>query len=497
MNKAALLTALRFGARVAEDEADLLENYFVETDQWNRIYGDEVDIVYGPKGAGKSAIYALINRRTDDLFDRNVLLVTAETPRGAPAFSELVADPPPNEYQFVILWKLYIACLVAQKIRDFGLAKGDEKQLIHALENAGLLPQEFTLYTLLRSVKSFIARALQREADSVEHAMSYDPESNIPTLSRKVVFKAGQESASDVQGIPVDDLLRKADTILFESGYTIWIAIDRLDVAFIESRALERNALRALFRVYSDMRALRCMTLKIFVREDIWSRITEGGFTEASHIVRTVHIRWDHNSLLNLVIRRLLSNDEFIRFYAIDVSTTLASFDEQQALITRVFPEQIDTGRNPKTFGWIIARTQDASGAAAPREIIHLLEAARDAQISRMNRGEKEPDNEWLFERAVFKEALRIVSAVRYNQTLLAEYPEHRDHLEALKAAKAEQTPRSLSRLWNIEEQKAIEIAKQLHGIGFFEIRGTREEPSYWVPFLYRDALELVQGRAD
>jgi hypothetical protein len=32
--------------------------------------------------------------------------------------------------------------------------------------------------------------------------------------------------------------------------------------------------------------------------------------------------------------------------------------------------------------------------------------------------------------------------------------------------------------------------------IGFFELRGTKQEPVYWVPFLYRDALNLVQGEA-
>ena len=100
MNKLELLTALRFGARVAEDEVDDLERYFVETDQWSRIFNDEVDIVYGPKGSGKSAIYALINKRINELFDRHVLLAPAETPRGATVFSGLVTDPPPNEYAF-------------------------------------------------------------------------------------------------------------------------------------------------------------------------------------------------------------------------------------------------------------------------------------------------------------------------------------------------------------------------------------------------------------
>ena len=114
-----------------------------------------------------------------------------------------------------------------------------------------------------------------------------------------------------------------------------------------------------------------------------------------------------------------------------------------------------------------------------------------------MNWGEKQPEGDLLLERAVFKEALRVVSDTRYTQTLLAEYPEMRAYLETLHGAKAEQTPESLSRQWTVDVQKAMEIGKELHEVGFFEIRGTREEPTYWIPFLYRDALQLVQGRAD
>jgi hypothetical protein len=197
------------------------------------------------------------------------------------------------------------------------------------------------------------------------------------------------------------------------------------------------------------------------------------------------------------VTRRLLIHETFLQYYDANATAILANFDEQEQLIARIFPDQIDTGRNPKTFGWILARTQDASEESAPREIIHLLEAAREAQVSRMNRGEKQPEGDLLLERAVFKEALRVVSETRYTQTLLAEYPEMRVSLEALHGAKAEQTPESLARQWSIEIQKAMEIGKELHEVGFFEIRGTREEPTYWIPVLYRDALQLVQGRAD
>jgi hypothetical protein len=46
-------------------------------------------------------------------------------------------------------------------------------------------------------------------------------------------------------------------------------------------------------------------------------------------------------------------------------------------------------------------------------------------------------------------------------------------------------------------EDQVIAKAKELVDIGFFVERGTRDNPTYWVPFLYRDALHLVQGKAE
>jgi hypothetical protein len=116
-----LLKEASFGARVAEDETSELASYFVETDQWTRIVRGEIDVIRGEKGAGKSAIYSLLMNKTDEFFDRNILLVPAEKPRGTPAFKDLVADPPATELEFVGMWKLYILALIAQRMRDFGI----------------------------------------------------------------------------------------------------------------------------------------------------------------------------------------------------------------------------------------------------------------------------------------------------------------------------------------------------------------------------------------
>jgi hypothetical protein len=45
--------------------------------------------------------------------------------------------------------------------------------------------------------------------------------------------------------------------------------------------------------------------------------------------------------------------------------------------------------------------------------------------------------------------------------------------------------------------EEAQELGGKLVDIGFFEKRGSKEEPVFWIPFLYRDALRLVQGAAE
>jgi hypothetical protein len=151
MTRLELLKGLSFGARVAEDET-ILAKYFVETDQWDRIFRGDIDIVRGDKGSGKSAIYSLLAPKAQNLLDKGILLVTAERPRGATVFRDLVAEPATSEIELIGLWKLYIVTLVAQKIKECGI---DAKKLILALEDQGLLEPEFDLGRLFNRVRGY------------------------------------------------------------------------------------------------------------------------------------------------------------------------------------------------------------------------------------------------------------------------------------------------------------------------------------------------------
>jgi hypothetical protein len=193
-----------------------------------------------------------------------------------------------------------------------------------------------------------------------------------------------------------------------------------------------------------------------------------------------------------------LHNDPIRRAYAANEDLAKQSVDAQEKFFYRLCPDQVDVGPNkPTTFDWMLTRTRDGMKENAPRELIHLLNSLREVQVKRFEVGEAEPDAEQLFVRPSFKEALPDVSKVRLEQTLYAEYPAQKSLLEKLRGAKTSQSAQTLGQIWGVSQEEAAKRAAELTGIGFFEARGARQDPEYWVPFLYRDALDMVQGAAE
>jgi hypothetical protein len=145
----------------------------------------------------------------------------------------------------------------------------------------------------------------------------------------------------------------------------------------------------------------------------------------------------------------------------------------------------------------MVSRCADGTGKTAPRELILLLNSVRDEEIKRLEHGGVVPQEEQLFDRSVFKLALPSVSRYRLDQNLYAEYPSQKQFIETLRSEKSEQTIESLATIWKMSPADTSKEADALVEIGFFEKRGSRDKPTFWVPFLYRDFLDLVQGLAE
>ena len=319
-----------------------------------------------------------------------------------------------------------------------------------------------------------------------------------PEVGGKITFGEPTNEERKEGYISSDDAFRRLTGSLERQNITVWLMLDRLDVAFTESPLLEKRGLRALFRTYLDLLAYERIGIKIFLRDDIWRRIVAEGFREASHITRSMTIVWDQRSLQNLIVRRALHNSPICQFYSVDPEKILGDAAKQSEFFYRMFPDQVDVGqRQTTTLDWMLTRVADGSQAPAPRELIHLLQVARDAQLRAYELGGDEPPGEALLGRGAIKGSLPEVSKVRFDQTLCAEYPALRATWLKMEGAKSAQTLESFARLVGVSEEKVAGIAEQMVEAGFFVKKVEKGETIYWVPFIYRECLKMVQGKAD
>lgn len=484
------LSEVSFGDRVAENEADRLARYFISTEQWENIYNGRADVIFGAKGSGKSALYTLLLANSNSLLEKGIVLLTAEQPKGKTVFSDITSNPPTSENEFISLWKIYFCQLIIKYLKEESICTGKARFVEAKLIEANLIEEENTLKKLVNSAKEFAKNLLAIE--SLEGGATLEG-----GLTGKITFKTPSKESREKGYVSIDELIENLNVHLQETEKTFWISIDRLDIAFDESFELEKNALRALFRAYRDLEAYSFIKLKIFLRDDIWKRITEEGFREASHITKSTTIQWNEKNLLNLIVMRILDNESVCQAYQIDATEIRNDYDKQIEIYYTLFPWQVDIGEKQSiTFNWILSRVRDGLGNEAPRELIHyhneIITQERRAQDIKSSNIE-EPN---IVSRQAIKGAAQEVSKVRIEQTLYAEYPHLKPYVAALENSKAEHDLQTLLHSWGVPEDGALAIAQELSEIGFFEQKLAKIEKIYKIPFLYRFYLDISQGKA-
>lgn len=487
-----MLRDLDFGRRTAEEEVAELGEYFVETVQWGRLRSGQCDVVYGPKGAGKSAIHAVLVARREELSLERIIVKDAEQPQGETAFAEILQDPPESEAQWRVFWRAYFVCLVADVLEEERIEVEAAKAVLSGVEQQGLRSGKGIKAALLAARE--LARHLA-DLKGIEAGAGVDAAGGFK-LSGKL--ELGQEARRAIEAASaVSRLLEAADNALQEADLEVWIALDRLDAAFSEPH-IEIPALRALMRVYLDFTKHKQITPKIFLRSDIWNTLVlEQGFREASHITRSETIAWNRDSLLHVAMRRAMGNEGFREWFGADKDELLASVTKQEELFEGMFAVPGGGfGEFPTMLDWAIGATGDGWGRSTPREIIHLLDALRDRQIERLGVGRPGPGGLALFEVDVLAPALREVSETHLAQTFYAENPKYRTHVEALRGGSAKLTLANLEQLWGEPSERARIVAEGLVRLGMLG-QGGGPEAGFEVAMLYRPALDIVDEVAE
>ncbi len=265
------------------------------------------------------------------------------------------------------------------------------------------------------------------------------------------------------------------------------MTFDRLDEAFQGHAEVEVTALRALLRTYLDLTEFDSIKLKLFLRRDLFRRITSSGFVNLTHInAKKLEIIWDEEDLLNLLARRIRENKDFVADLDMAGLTDKEMFD-------KIFPDQVDFGlRKPKTWVWMMRRVRDGNDVKPPRNLIDLIKFSREAQLRKEDRDPREMASDAIIEPDALRKGLSQLSESRVNDTLLAEAGALSPVIARFRDGKAEHNMDSLAEVLDVPRADVRPSIKPLLELGFLEdIKG-----NYKIPTLYREGLGVTQGKA-
>jgi hypothetical protein len=482
-----VLRMLDLGSSVAEFDL-ALEGYFVENQAFHDLVKGKADIVAGDKGTGKTAIYRILQKRYRAIPDlAGVEVLSAFNPTGNPIFQRLVQQPSLSEGQYTSVWKSYVFSLVGNWLIEIFDPKQSENltSLAQMLEATGLRSKDDQPETVFGRIMNAISRLWHPKSASLEFTFS---ETGLPMIVPKVEFESSASSERTRSEIRHETSLRLLDKCLKEVGYSVWIVLDRLDEAFQGFPHVEIPALRALFRTYLDLLEFKNFRLKLFVRRDLFRKIVGTTFVNLTHInARRTEIVWEEADLLNLLCQRVRKSKQLLEHLGAERST-----DEE--LFYRLFPDKVDAAeRKPTTWNWMMARIRDGNNVKPPRNLIDLAHMAQQSQTRAEARAPRAFAGDMpLIEADSVRAAQSRLSATRVEDTLLAEAGDLAALIDRFRSSKAEHNETTLRDTLRLPDAEMWPAIRQLVEIGFLE----EFKASWKIPMLYRDGLDITQGKA-
>ncbi|MGW3614691.1 P-loop ATPase, Sll1717 family [Micromonospora sp. NPDC005163] len=467
---------LRFGQDVAEHD-ERLDSYFLRTGTYWALVHDEVDLVIGAKGTGKSAIARYLSRADADIEQLNdVIIMPAFNIRGSILFKRLINQVDADDegiYRDIFL--AYMVGLAGNYLIKTFQETTDVVALEEGIRSCGLIVDEPSPHSVWRRVLSRIRPRLGTTITIVDVNEPSDASVAQAAASPLLV------SLDTLEGLL--DLIHEA---LEQLDLRLWILFDRLDEAFPDRRDIEVAALRGLLRAHLDVCSFGTrLRPKLFLRLDIFDRITQKeGFVNATHL-RTTRIAWDSDAILHMIALRVTASSDRRELVGPTIKDILTTSAGRRRLCRSIFPKRME---NLDPLVWLLLVTVDATREFNPRNVLTLLRSAQLAEIQiamRDRTGLSGRKDTFVLSSRALHQGYKQLSTARMQDTLYAESTIARTYIEKLRGRAVRFTESEISERLGVRGEELEEVLRVLRYIGFLR----NNEGVFIVPPLYRPAF--------
>lgn len=518
-----IIKGLRIGNSVAEFD-NLLESARVETPVYKGVLRDDYDFVLGRKGAGKTAIFKLIDTLKPILLeDRSLIILSGVNASGESIFNRFKDSfIKLSEENFETFWKMYFVSLI---YNEFIKNPKFDKMLRHCREEIQLFKNECEIAGIPdipnKQDKSQIIEWIMDRISRINFKVPMVVNSDTPNLfslspELEVEFKEKNKTMEVHQSLYVNKIGNALKNILKKSNYKIWIILDRLDEVFDRYSLVEFKGLRGLLRAYKsfDIGAGNDMfRIKIFLRDDIKAFLTDDAIYKkifrksnipplaaATHIFskESPTLSWTEDEIQQLILNRLLLLEtplwEFLEIYKKyddytnneihdQLKKDLRYKDQRMEYWNKIFPIKISSSPSLK---WIFTHLKDSNDVVTPRSVIDMLEAATNFQRKHMQTNYS--DSQMIFPVEALKEGINIASHSKLEKDIYNEFPRDQKNIKIL--SKIGKYKLSKSDLQKNYGKNWEEVAESLKRIGI--LKYVKNSNEYRIEFLFRPALNIV-----
>ncbi len=465
-------------------QVDAMQNQnlevFQRTADFDRFLDGTTCLICGKKGTGKTELYKLLLKYSEEarrLSRKRLDSVTCISGHGS-----FRKHPDKDEFQQIgrsivhagTSWEAFWRAYLFLRLRQ-------EDQLQTLLKN-----NKDSKFQKLRS-------SLQRVPKGVDDW-------------RKEYTDLLIEMATDVElNLLLKDALDVINSQLTKSTQreVLWFLYDDLDVDFREENELRSSALTGLFQLVQacDVRQLKSIGFKIFLREDIWRRLI---FDNKSHFNgRDIVLRWTRADFLKLALRQAQQSREFSdlveRFSPVE-NIDQADEESVERALQLLWGSRRE--RNPKSkqmSRWVYERLTDSSGTTFPRSLSILLKTAKEYELTAY-RGQQSMMDARLLRPQSLIQGLKEASEKRCDE-LRNEYAELIPFFDTLVGFNIVTEKKELESVWQktvearLPEFKDFEkFVEFLLTIGLIGLAKRRQEQGYRFAEIYTHGFRINRG---